>query len=84
MTRRRISARLREDAAVACAQMATWYTADRDVAGHPPIPSPAVEKLSDAAWYAARKVAPLGRNWIMDQVLCWATAESLLRTGWVP
>lgn len=41
-----------------------------------------VRDLFAAAWWHARLDFPRRANW--DGALCWADAESLIRTGWTP
>lgn len=75
MTRRRISPRLREDAAVACAQIGTGYWRDL------------YDLSKSVRWLAAEAFTAAGdRMFVLPNEWAerWAEAESLLRSGWTP
>lgn len=79
---RRISGRLREEAAVACACMATlrsdldgigeWFTVFE-------LEPPRIASLAYSAYKVADDKLPFG-----TRSARWAEAEALLRTGWTP
>lgn len=85
---RRISARLREEAAVACAQTATWWTGERAWdASVDKCPEPTGRLAYAAMREASPRPVSLARTteaWNRAWAERWAEAEALLRTGWSP
>lgn len=78
---RRISPRLREQASVVCAQMATWWGSQcyslhpRTGYDDPDYPWKLAHDAFSTGPVAARDIAYVER---------WAEAEAMLRTGWTP
>jgi len=87
---RRISARLREEAAVACAQMATWWSSplydDQGAVIQSPDCGDATDawSLADLAFNAAEATSPRSKRVELDAAWMWAEAEALLRTKAFP
>ena len=81
---KRISKRVREEAADLCQRAASNHWSRVPEANPGQCPKESVRSLACAAWRAALDGYPYGATsaWTPDEP--WAEAEALLRTGWEP